>query len=273
MNRMEALAPMKVLMCRPDYYGIKYEINPWMNIKCQVDHQQALIQWESLCKTIKKCGAEIELVAPIADWPDMVFTANAGLVYQNKIILSHFKFKERQGEIPYFKTWFAKAGFEIKNPEDHYLPPFFEGAGDALSAGDKLFAGYGFRTERKFYENSPYLHYSKLIYCELKDPYFYHLDTCFCPLNDKLAIWYPAAFTEESQKRMAAEIELIPVIEEEAKQFACNAVVLDKQVILPANCPQISAVLQKRGFKVHACEMNEYLKAGGACKCLTLMLD
>lgn len=260
---------MKLLMCRPDYYGIKYEINPWMNVKKKVDHNAAVDQWNMLYKTLLECGAEIELVTPNADWPDMTFTANAGLLYQNKIILSHFKYKERQGEMPYFQTWFTHAGFETINTPDI----FFEGAGDALLAGNKLFAGYGFRSQRNFYEQASYLDKNKLIYCELTNPYFYHLDTCFCPLDAESAIWYPPAFTPTSQEKMENQIELIPVVEEEAKRFACNAVVLDKHIVLPTKCPQISTVLEKRGFTVHGCDMSEFLKAGGASKCLTLRLD
>src|SRR3990167_11552770 len=104
---------MQFLMCRPNYYGIKYEINPWMNIKQIVDHPKAVSQWELLYQTMKNIGAEISLISPIEGWPDMVFTANAGLPYQQKIILSHFKYAERQGEEPYFRAWFDKAGFEI----------------------------------------------------------------------------------------------------------------------------------------------------------------
>lgn len=261
---------MKILMCRPDYYGIEYEINPWMNIKQKVDHAAALMQWEALFNTLKDCGADVELISPVAGCPDLVFTANAGLFYQNKILLSHFKYKERQGEEPYFKDWFSQAGFTMVDKPTDY---FFEGAGDALQAGDKLFAGYGFRTDRGFYQNHNILTQQNLIYCELADPYFYHLDTCFCPLNDHQAIWYPPAFTPDTQKRMAAQIELLPVNKIEAQNFACNAVVINQHVILPTACPEITSLLEKQGFIVHACKMDEYLKAGGACKCLTLRID
>ncbi|MBX3708821.1 MAG: amidinotransferase [Gammaproteobacteria bacterium] len=263
---------MKILMCRPEYYGIQYEINPWMKVQQAINYQQAVSQWEVLYQTLLSCGAAVDLISPIKGWPDMVFTANAGLFFQGKIILSHFKHKERQGEQPYFKAWFQDAGFEFWN-DPTASAPYFEGAGDALAAGNKLFVGFGFRSDRYFYEQAAYLKNSELIFCELCDPYYYHIDTCFCPLNDKLAIWYPPAFTKKSQEHMFKEIEFIPVIENEAKKFACNAVVLDNHVVLPANCPQISSELEKRGFIVHACDMSEYLKAGGACKCLTLRID
>ncbi|EKD71834.1 MAG: Amidinotransferase family protein [uncultured bacterium] len=263
---------MKILMCRPDYYEIKYEINPWMDMHKNANQQTVMTQWETLYQIIKKCGAEVDLVDQIPGWPDMTFAANAGMMYEGKVVLSHFKFKERQGEVAYFKDWFIKAGFEILNPF-YENEPFFEGAGDALSADDKIFAGFGFRSEKKFYEQAAYLDKNKLIYCELVDPHFYHIDTCYCPLTDKLGIWYPGAFSKESQKKMTEQMELIPVIENEAKRFACNAIVLDKHIILASDCPQITSELEKRGFIVHPCDMDEFIKAGGACKCLTLRLD
>lgn len=260
---------MKILMCRPDYYGIEYEINPWMSLTHHVDRTGAKKQWETLYKTISECDTEVLLVPPVPGWPDMVFTANAGLVYQNKFLLSHFKFKERQGEEKYFEDWFKRHRFEKVEVNNS---GFFEGAGDALYAGDILFVGYGFRSEQPFYQKTAFFDQNKLVYCELVNPYFYHLDTCFCPLNENLAIWYPDAFSADSQKRMKEKIQLIDVEIEEAKRFACNAVVLGKHVIVPTECPKITAELGKRGFTVHACNMDEFLKAGGACKCLTLRL-
>lgn len=262
---------MRILMCRPDYFGIEYEINPWMNIKHKTDHRAAINQWERLYQTIQNCGALIELVTPVPGWPDMTFTANAGLFYDGKLIMSHFKHDERQGEVPHYKKWFEQAGFKniVDTPP---TTPFFEGAGDALAAGENLFVGYGFRSERRFYQQ-PYFKQDKLIYCELTDPYFYHIDTCFCPLNDNLAIWYPDAFTQDSQKRMAEKIELLSVCEKEAKRFACNAVVINNHVILPTECPEISAILQEKNYITHPCNMSEFLKSGGACKCLTLRID
>ena len=265
---------MRILMCRPDFYGVKYEINPWMKVEHKVNTAKAILQWETLYQNILQCGAKVDLVPPAPDWPDMVFTANAGLLYHGKIILSRFRYKERQGETPFFEKWFKDHDFEILNPSvENPHEPDFEGAGDALFSDGTLFAAYGFRTSQEFYKQAKYLNHKQIVYCELTDPYFYHLDTCFCPLNESQAIWYPPAFTSASQKRMSEHIELIAVNQEEAKRFACNAVVLKKQIILPTGCPIISEVLKSQGFSARHCDMDEYLKAGGACKCLTLRLD
>lgn len=261
------------LMCPPDFYGIHYEINPWMNLTVKVDHAKALQQWNTLCTTIKACGANIALMPPVQGLPDLVFTANGGLTLRNqRIVLPNFKYPERQGELRYFRDWFHHAGL---HPINEITPdtPHFEGAGDALYAGDLLFVGYGFRSDRIFFETEPYFDQASLVYCELIDPYFYHLDTCFCPLSESLGLWYPAAFTAESQERMKNNLELIEVSHEEAKQFACNAVVIDRNVILPTGTPQLCATLIKHGFQPHPIPMQEYIKAGGACKCLTLWLN
>lgn len=262
----------RFLMCKPDYYGVKYEINPWMDVHVPVDAPKARAQWENLYRTLLAAGAQIDLLTPDAAWPDMVFTANAGLYYQQHIILAHFKYAERQGEVPFYLKWFQAQGFEVKNapPQNPY---FFEGAGDALTAGHLLFVGFGFRTQREFFSENTLFKQNKLVYCGLVDPYFYHLDTCFCPLTDALALWYPPAFAPDAQQQMRDNIELISVNEAEAKHFACNAVVVGNQVILPSGCPEISAKLEQNGFIVHACDMGEFIKAGGACKCLTLRID
>lgn len=262
----------RVLMCEPKYYDVVYEINPWMTRKIPVKTNLAKEQWQILKATIEKCGATVMLVAPVAGLPDMVFTANAGLVVDKKFFPAHFKYPERQGEREHFIKWFREAGFEICDQENQPLH-YFEGAGDALFAGKKLFAAYGFRSDKTIYDDVAKIGDFDIVYCELVDPYYYHLDTCFCPLNGEQAIIWPSAFTQLSLQRLAKEIKLLPIPEAEAKLFACNAVVLKNHVIIPSGCPVTREILEKEGFTVHDCSMTEYIKAGGACKCLTLLLD
>lgn len=270
---------MQFLLCDPQFFTVCYEINPWMDKKIAVDGKLAGKQWQALKETLLQCGAKLHIMEPADEWPDMVFTANAGLIYGKKVVLSRFHHPERQGERAYFEAWFKQAGFEVvaeeflQHSNNLTKSPFFEGAGDALFAGDTLFAGFGFRTDIEYYHGLSALGIHKIVFCELVDSRFYHIDTCFCPLNAKQAIWWPGAFSQTSQKKMHEAIELFAVPEEEAARFACNAVVVGKQVILPWGCPQTQEQLEKWGYTVHSCDMSEFLKAGGACKCLTLALD
>src|SRR4051794_39550188 len=119
----------RILMCPPDYYGIEYEINPWMDRTVSSDPTVSLRQWWALRDTLRDLGVRIETLDPVPGLPDLVFTANAGLVYHNLFVSSRFRFGVRQGETPHFDRWARAHGFEVVTlPEgDH-----FEGAGDAL---------------------------------------------------------------------------------------------------------------------------------------------
>lgn len=257
------------LMCPPDYYNVSYEINPWMNKSRLPNKDRARKQWQALHHTIIRLGGWVEIVTPILNQPDMVFTANAGLTRDKKTILSHFRYPERQGEEIPFGNWFKDNGFEVIDLGGLY----FEGEGDALYAGDKIFIGYGFRTDRDVVDRlTQLLSLSKVISCQLVDPYYYHLDTCFAPLDGKRALYYPGAFSKETVKLLENEIELFEVPLNDARKFACNAVVLGQDVIIPAGCSDTSNLLRKLGFSPFEVELDEYIKAGGAAKCLTLRI-
>lgn len=257
-------------MCRPDYYGIFYEINPWMHINEPINRSLCIKQWQNLHDTIVNLGVTVKLIEPVLGLPDMVFTANAGLVHQNQVWISSFKNSERQSESTYFKDWFIQAGYEVMNESlDLEVPIAFEGAGDALFVNNHLALGFGFRSDPRI-ESYAFFKQFKSVFCELINPYFYHLDTCFCPLNSSLALWYPGAFSQSSQQMMRKMCQLISVPEREAKRFACNAVVIGQNVILPTGCQETCKTLKTHGFNVYECDMSEFMKSGGACKCLTL---
>jgi N-dimethylarginine dimethylaminohydrolase len=241
-----------------------------MDRKRSADRALALRQWQQLCDTLQSLGCAVEQTAPQAGLPDMVFTANAGLVVGTKFIRSNFRHKERQGEAPFFEEWFAKRGHEIVRLPEQL---FFEGEGDALFCGEALFCGYRFRSDIRAHQWLGSLLGCLVISVELVDSRFYHLDTCFCPLPDGRAVWYPGAFDEYGQRAIREHTAgLTEVSRDEAWQFACNAIVLGHDIVLPEGCPQLGRALAAEGYHCHALPMTEFIKAGGACKCLTLLV-
>jgi len=257
-----------LLLCPPDYYGIEYEINPWMDRTRNAAPELARRQWAGLSEKLQSLGCKIEVVPPQPKLPDMVFTANAGLVAGKKFIRSNFRFPQRQGEEEHFEKWFADRGYEvIRLPEKL----FFEGEGDALFCGDVLLCGYRFRSDIRSHQKIGEILKCLVLSVELVEERFYHLDTCFCPLSEGAAIWYPAAFDEYGRRTIRHHMkDLIAVRPEEAEHFACNAVVVEKDIVLPDNSPKLCAALRERGYQPHELPMTEFIKAGGACKCLTL---
>jgi lysine-ketoglutarate reductase/saccharopine dehydrogenase-like protein (TIGR00300 family) len=263
---------IRFLMCAPDHYDVDYVINPWMegNIH-KSSRDRAVEQWQKLHHLLKE-HATVDLVPPQKGVPDMVFTANAGLVLGDSVVLSRFLHKERQGEEPYFKQWFEENGYTVNElPKD--LP--FEGAGDALldREGRWLWAGYGFRSEL---DSHPYLAKwldIEVVSLRLIDERFYHLDTCFCPLANGYLLYYPGAFDSYSNRmiemRVAPE-KRIAIEEADAVNFACNTVNIDHIVIMNKASDALKASLGNAGFQVMETPLTEFLKAGGAAKCLTL---
>ena len=247
-----------------------------MRIENKTDPKKAVRQWLNFCTKLVKCGAEIHYIEPHSDFPDMVFTANAGLVHKKSksIILSNFKHEERQGETELFKKWFLDNGYRVIE-----LPKSicFEGEGDALFLGDTLFLGYGFRTDRAAHKIVADALNVNYVSCELVNPYFYHLDTCFMPMNDRV-LYFKDAFSDYSQMTMIDEfikignkkgrLDILNVHEDQADEFICNSVHIKSSVITPSYNSHLSFA----GYEEHKCDLSEFMKSGGAAKCLTLKL-
>jgi N-dimethylarginine dimethylaminohydrolase len=265
-------------MCPPRHFGVLYEINPWMHTEVRVDVDLARAQWEGLVDALTAAGAEVVAMEPAEHVPDLVFTANAGLVSGALFVPSHFRFAERQPETEVFAAWFEAAGATVRR-----IPAAMhhEGAGDALPFGGAgadgravLLSGYRPRSDAAA---GPVL--SGLLGCpvrsvELVDERLYHVDLTFCPLDDRRAICAPLGWDAYGRAVVA---DLVPeplwLEDDEALSFCANSVVVGTNVVMPVVPPRVGRILEGWGFSVAEVPVSEFLKAGGGCRCLTLALD
>ncbi|MDA0707264.1 MAG: hypothetical protein O2907_05675 [Proteobacteria bacterium] len=265
----------RILMCPPDHFSVEYVINPWMaGHEDSLSLDKAKDQWRRLRDLVAQF-AEIVLIDPHPRLPDMVFTANAGAVYGNKVIASHFMPMERRPEEAIFKRWFRDNGFELLDLDEKIG---FEGAGDCLldRGGPWLWTGFGFRTEIGAHPKIAEFFDVELVSIRLTDARFYHIDTCFCPLTGGYLMYHPPAFDYDSRIAIESRIpshKRIVVDTQDAGNFACNAINIDDNVILNKASEPLKARLMLAGFNVHECELSEFLKAGGSAKCLSLKLN
>ncbi|MGH9135507.1 MAG: dimethylarginine dimethylaminohydrolase family protein [Acidimicrobiales bacterium] len=263
----------RYLLCPPQHFGVLYEINPWMHRQVEVDRDRAAEQHALLSATLHEAGAEVVMVDQAEPVPDMVFTANAGLVSGRTFVPSIFRHPERQPETPVFTAWFETQGFDIAELPDGLT---HEGAGDALPFGDPpvLLSGYRPRSDA-----TAGTELSRLLGCpvrsvELVDERLYHIDLTFCPLDDGRALCAPLGWDAYGRRVVQALVpEPLWLTDDEALSFCANSVVVDRTVLMPVVPPRVGKQLEAWGFEVVEVAVTEFLKAGGGCRCLTLALD
>ncbi len=274
----------KVLMLHPQHYKIAYAINPHMvssggKLK-EIDPKKATHQWQKLVKTFENCSLDVEIMDSQATFPDMVFAANQSFVFWNQsthspeAILSNMYHDERKGEVAYFEEYFK--GHEYKT---HTLPKelSFEGTGDAIIDCEReiIFSGFGFRSHNSMPSRLCEITGYGTVPLELRNPDYYHLDTCFAPLNSKDVVIVDDAFTDESLDLIYAAFEnVIHADRKEAKHsLAANLFCPNgKDVIIDERNITLAHLLTERKYQVHSVDTSEFLKAGGSVFCLKLFL-
>jgi N-dimethylarginine dimethylaminohydrolase len=264
----------RFLMCAPRHFEVAYVINPWMegNI-ARGSNPAAAAQWKALLTLLRRY-ADVDCISAEPGVPDLVFTANAGLVLERRVLLSAFRHPERRLEEAYFSRWFSSQGYEVLSmPEGVY----FEGAGDALFDRrlSLLWMGHGHRTDDAAAAVIANCFDIDVVPLQLVNPHFYHLDTCLCPLDGGALLYYPDAFDQASQARIAALVPpalRITVDVVDAAAFACNAINSGRHVILNQASETLRLTLDRHGYQLHQTPLSEFMKAGGSAKCLTLKL-
>jgi N-dimethylarginine dimethylaminohydrolase len=261
----------RYLMCPPSHFRVSYSINAWMNTNAPVDIGLADEQWDRLASLLRGAGAVIEQIAQVESLPDMVFTANAGLVDGARFIPAAMGPAERRAETEHFQAWFSARGYQVANQR---VGAVQEGAGDALPFNGTLIAGHGQRSTEFSCHALAADAGLRVLTARLVDPRFYHFDIAFCPLDERSALFAPGAF-DQAGRRVIAQIVPDPVelTPEETTAFCANSVVVGRTIIMPDCTPRLECLLTQRGFEVAVCNVSEFLKAGGGCRCLTLPLD
>jgi N-dimethylarginine dimethylaminohydrolase len=260
----------RFLMCPPDYFEISYAINHWMDTDVKVDRDRATRQWFDLAGTLRVAGATVETIPARPGLPDMVFTANAGLIDGTTYWPSAMRHPQRQPEIAHFRTWMAELGWTVADQP----AAIQEGAGDALPFGGALVCGHGMRSIREAYHDLTERTGWTVRPVRLADPRFYHVDIAFCPLDERTALIVPEAFTAEGRETLAQLVpDPVPVTVEEGEMFCVNSVVVGRTIVMPGCTSRLGQELERRGFDVVVCDVSEFRKAGGGSRCLTLALD
>lgn len=240
-----------------------------MHVENKVEQSTVKNEFAELKKVYEQLDVEMLEIPQEKGLPDMVYAANFGSPHGNAFIKSNYKFDERKKEAEHAKEYFKQLGFTILQLPEAIA---FEGQGDLLTIRDEYFFGWGKRSD---YEAKDYLlHFlGKEIHdFKLVDPYYYHLDTCFTPLDEKTVMINPRSFEPDGVERIEKLFPNIIMTSEEDNNFiACNAVVVGKTVVIAKGITQqLKDNLSTYGYTTIEVPMDEFRKGGGSVKCLTL---
>jgi N-dimethylarginine dimethylaminohydrolase len=275
----------RILMCRPDHFGVEYEINPWMHAKEWHDDERTLAEqshreWDGLRETLTFLGAQIEFVPAAAGVPDLVFTANAAIVLDRKALMAQFRYPQRREEEPHHKAAFRMLQAKGMIDSIHTLPEgvSHEGAGDCVfdQTRNLFWMGYGPRSDiaaRSIVEDTFDV---EVLPLKLADPRFYHMDTCLSALPNGEVMYVSEAFTPEGRALIADRVsasQRIALGMDDACAFAANTVCIGNALVMPGCGDALRAELVARGYKVVTVPLGSFQRSGGAAFCLTLRLD
>lgn len=278
--------PQKVLMVTPTYFDIDNPINTHMfdtnGQPNKINKNKAEDQWKELKEVYEKLNVQVHILNGIENLADMVFCANQSFPYLNHknqlcAVLSNMRDERRHKEVLHIENFLKTQGYHTQSLASRSEETLFEGMGDVTWLGTTrlLIGGYGFRTSKRIYEALSQVTQYPIAILELKNPKFYHLDTCLSVLNSTTAMVCQEAFTPAGLELLNAlfpNLLEIPLREADAPGFACNAHCPDgKHVIIQKNNLQTHALLLKHHFIPIEVDTSEFIKSGGSVYCMKLM--
>jgi N-dimethylarginine dimethylaminohydrolase len=255
-------------MCPPRFFAVTYSINPWMRPTEGADADRAVAQWQAVRDTYVALGHEVLDIDPVEGLPDLVFTANAGIVVDGRALVSRFRHAERTGEEEVFVDWFRAQGYPTRQAR-----LWNEGEGDYLVTSAGILAGSGFRSATDAYREVASYFGRPVIPLTLVDPRFYHLDTALAVLDDDTIAYWPGAFSEASQAVLRRRFpDAVLATEADAEAFGLNACSDGRNVVLAAGATALAEQLAARGYEPILLDTSELQRSGGSVKCCTLEL-
>ena len=275
----------RLLMCRPEHFAVSYTINPWMEPDAwardaSVHSAAAHREWSALYRKFQELGAAVDLVPAAPGVPDLVFTANAAVVLDRKVLLAHFRHPERQGEEPYFEAAFHALKARGLVDSVRHMPEgvVLEGAGDCVfdQTRNMFWLGYAQRSDAAAQRAVEDAFGIKVTALELADPRFYHMDTALSPLPRGEVMYVPQAFTPAGRnviREFVPRAKRIEIGIEDAQKLTANAVCLGDTLVMGSCSERLRGTLEERGYRVAATPLRSFLKSGGSAFCLTLRLD
>ena len=228
------------------------------------DVNLALLQHEAYCQALENCGVALIRLPCDLHHPDSTFVEDTAVLTSQSAILTRPGAASRLGEIDAIRK-------TIRNfyPSIHEIvaPGTLDG-GDVCQAGSHFFMGISHRTNQEGARQlSRWLSADDCTSStvDIRDMNsILHLKSGIAYLdNNDLVVMDELAGREEF-----SGYNLIRVPAEES--YACNCILVNDQVLMPAGFPRLEEHLARRGYIPLPLEVSEFRKMDGGLSCLSL---
>jgi N-dimethylarginine dimethylaminohydrolase len=299
--------PHGVLLGDPAFFRIKSGANPYTRNRWgwrkRVDRKKACEQWTRFRERLESLGARVFVLPPAAEFPGLVFPANAGFLHpkyemrpmSQKIFCLSNLTRHRAGEQEIYRKFFSALGCQIRT-----VPYAFEGEADFFPCGEFFIFTYGRIVPTGFRPRAgwPPWYYQcshrsdersrsaleeivkghPVIPVRLTDPKYYHGDTAlfaFGPKRDHLFA-YPEAMDGESRERLKKHLgnRLVPLSRADTEKFVANCFQMEtregRHVLFPEGVSrEVTDGIRRLGLTSSTVDVSEFFqKGGGSIKCL-----
>ena len=285
----EMSSPQGILMVTPEYFDVVDVKNPYMkdqigNVKSDLAHQQ----WKKLYSAFENWKknsviSKLETIDGAVNLEDMVFCANPFIMWTEEdgtpfVLLSNMQFDSRQAEVNVFEEHFKRQSITTSKIFSEIK---IEGNGDLIPHPGKrvMWMGYGYRTDMEVANLLTQILKAHIIPLKLVSENFYHLDTCFCVIDEEHVAICREAFDEESYQKIKSVFPFVYEISllEAKNYFALNSLIMtslsgEKFGILPFGCDELKKVLIELNVKIHEVDTSEFIKSGGSVYCMKAFL-
>ncbi|HZM11352.1 MAG TPA: arginine deiminase family protein [Candidatus Limnocylindrales bacterium] len=228
------------------------------------DLSAALSQHEAYCRALESCGLQLIRLPADLQHPDSTFVEDTAILTSRSAILTRPGAASRLGEVTGVRETIDRFYSSI-----HQIaaPGTLDG-GDICEAGSHFFIGISHRTNQEGARQlSQWLaadgFTSSMI--DIRDQRsILHLKSGIAYLDkNDLVVMEELASREE----FSGYNRIRPLPEE---SYACNCVLVNDRVLVPAGFPRLQEVLSLLGYKPLPLDMSEFRKMDGGLSCLSL---
>lgn len=228
------------------------------------DNALTLAQHDAYCAALELCGLELHRLPADSVHPDSTFVEDTAVLTSHSAILCRPGAPSRLGEVAG-----VRAVIQEFYPTLHEIrAPGTVDGGDICEAGRHFFIGISHRTNeegaRQLAEMLARDRYPSTAVDVRGMRSILHLKSGIAYLDkDQLVVMEEMAGREEflGYERIVATPD---------ESYACNCVLVNDHVLVPAGYPRLIGELERRGYNPLPLNMSEFRKMDGGLSCLSL---